>query len=93
MGVVSAVALLFRLVALFFVKPHHFRVFSTGVHVSASQLLSLPQWIGKRFVTVNKRLLRQYCTRSDGDEKTLPVRSVQTTLGRGDIFQNHFYRD
>jgi hypothetical protein len=40
--------------------------------VSASQLLSLPQWIGKRFVTVNKYLLHQYGTRSDGDKKTLP---------------------
>ena len=72
LGVMSAVTLLLRLVALFFVKPGRFRVFSTGVHVSASQLLSLPDWIGKKFVTVNKHVLRQYGTHSGGDEKTIP---------------------
>ena len=72
LGVMSAVTLLLRLVALFFVKPGRFRVFSTGVHVSASQLLSLPDWIGKKFVTVNKHVLRQYGTHSGGDEKTFP---------------------
>lgn len=72
LGVMSAVTLLLRLVALFFVKPGRFRVFSTGVHVSASQLLSLSQWIGKKFVTVNKHVLRQYGTHSDGDEKSIP---------------------
>ena len=70
----SAVVLLFRLVTLFLICQAKSlpRLLHPGVHVSASQLLSLPQWIGKRFVTVNKYLLHQYGTRSDGDKKTLP---------------------
>eukprot|EP00966_Prymnesium_polylepis_P139259 3217542-Prymnesium_polylepis.1 len=54
-----------------FVRLSSFRIFHGGARVSASQLLSIPEWVGKTFPCVNKHVQRQYCTRSAGDSKTI----------------------
>ena len=65
----SAVHLIVRLIGIALASS--FRVFSIGARVSAAQLLSLPEWVGERFTTVNKATLSMYGVRNAGDEKRI----------------------
>jgi hypothetical protein len=60
----STLSLVLRLIALRFVSPRRFCVFSTGVLVSVSQVLSLG---GERYTSVNKHIARQYGVQNAGD--------------------------
>jgi hypothetical protein len=56
---------------MMFVRLGGFRVFRGGARVSASQLLSIPEWVDKAFTCVNKHVQREYRVRNAGDMKTI----------------------
>ena len=57
--------------SMMFVRLGGFRVFRGGARVSASQLLSIPEWVDKAFTCVNKHVQREYRVRNAGDMKTI----------------------
>jgi hypothetical protein len=71
LSLTDAVRLVVCLVAMAFVRLSSFRIFHGGARVSASQLLSIPEWVGKTFPCVNKHVQREYRVRNAGDMMTV----------------------
>ena len=68
-SIADAIHLVLSLIAMAFVRFGGFRTFRSGARVSASQLLSIPQY--KKFPCVNKHVQREYRVRIAGEKKTI----------------------
>eukprot|EP00966_Prymnesium_polylepis_P054789 1266275-Prymnesium_polylepis.1 len=71
LSLADAVRLVACLLAMAFVRLGGFRVFRGGARVTASQLLSIPEWVDKTFPCVNKHVQREYRVRNAGDMMTI----------------------
>jgi hypothetical protein len=71
LSVLDSIRLVLCLVAMTIVRLGTFRIFRGGARVTASDLLTIPDWKGKTFTTINKQILREYRTRNAGDSKTI----------------------